>query len=252
VRRIGNFDVVATTVADAVAQVTCAVLDGSPAMFGFCNAHTANLGRSKPAFVNAASQGVLFNDGVGLNIASRMLYGSPFPANLNGTDLTPAVLAALPAGTGVFVIGSPPGVANDAAGALAARFPNIRIAGMQHGFFDPGEEHAIAQRIRASGARLVLAGMGQPRQEQWAAANLAHVGAVILCIGAYLDFAAGRFARAPSWMQAAGMEWAFRLAQEPRRMMGRYLVGNGAFLAAVSRQKARQVTARLRRTPTHR
>jgi len=247
IRRIGCFDVVALHTKDAVAQVVDAVSSNRPAIFGFCNAHTANLGRSNPAFVEAARAGTLFNDGIGLDLASRLLYGTAFPANLNGTDLTPAVLAALSPGTGVFLIGSPSGAVEDAATALTNRFPHINITGTQHGFFKSDEEAAIAARICASGARLVLAGMGQPRQEQWAAANRVSTGAVILCIGAYLDFAAGRIPRAPGWMRRAGLEWVFRLLQEPRRMASRYLLGNITFLVATLRQKTASRN-RLRRT----
>jgi N-acetylglucosaminyldiphosphoundecaprenol N-acetyl-beta-D-mannosaminyltransferase/alpha-1,3-mannosyltransferase len=236
-RRIGCFDVVATDTHAALALIVDAVTSDRGGIFGFCNAHTTNLGRADPAFATAARAGILFNDGIGVDIASRLLYGTAFPANLNGTDLTPALLAALPPGTGVFLIGSPPGVADDAAAALTRHFGHIRIVGTQHGFFGADEEPSIALRIRASGARLVLAGMGQPRQEQWAAANQAKTGGVILCIGAYLDFVAGRFVRAPRWMQAARLEWAFRLLQEPRRMARRYLLGNATFLTATLRQR---------------
>ena len=239
-RRIGHIDVVATDVPGAVAQVVAAVEGDGPAIFGFCNAHSVNLARADPAFVTATRAGVFFNDGSGVDMASRLLYGTRFPANLNGTDLTPAVLAALPAGTGVFLLGSPPGVAQKAAAILAERFPNIRIAGSHHGFFSADEAPALSERIRASGARLVLAGMGQPRQEKWAAANAGAVDAVILCIGAFLDFTAGQFVRAPLWMQRAGIEWTFRLLQEPRRMASRYLVGNATFLAATLGQRMKR------------
>ena len=70
--------------------------------------------------------------------------------------------------------------------------------------------------------------------------NAGAVDAVILCIGAFLDFTAGQFVRAPLWMQRAGIEWTFRLLQEPRRMASRYLVGNATFLAATLGQRMKR------------
>ena len=85
--------------------------------------------------------------------------------------------------------------------------------------------------------------MGQPRKELWAARNRDAISAVILCIGAYLDFVAGAVPRAPRWIQKARMEWAYRLALEPRRLAGRYLIGNATFLLRTARQRMRGTKA---------
>ncbi|WP_156680252.1 WecB/TagA/CpsF family glycosyltransferase [Sphingomonas profundi] len=239
-RRIGLLDVRVATAGEAVAQIVASVGAGEARIFGFCNAHTVNMAAADPAFANAAARATLFNDGIGVDLASRWLYGAPFPDNLNGTDLTPAVLAALPPGTPVYLLGSPPGVAAEAQAALAARFPQCRFVGADHGFLAPDDEPAVLARIQASGARLVLVGMGHPYQELWAARNVAPLGATIMCIGAFLDFSAGRVPRAPGWARRARIEWLYRLAVEPRRLARRYLIGNAAFLLAVARQRARR------------
>ena len=80
-------------------------------------------------------------------------------------------------------------------------------------------------------ACVVMAALGQPRQEQWLERHLAATGAQLgLAVGGFLDFAAGSVRRAPPWLNRAGLEWTFRLAQEPRRLSARYLLGNPAFL----------------------
>ncbi len=236
-RLIGGVPVAALRRDRALALVRDAIERRSPAMFGFCNAHTVNMARGSPAFASALARHVLFADGIGVDLASRLLYGSAFPENLNGTDFTPALLRGCGKPLEVFLLGSPPGVAEVAAEHLARRFPGVVIAGTQHGFFAEAESPAIVARIRAAGARLVLVGMGHPRQELWAAAHGEATGAVVMSVGAYLDFAAGRVARAPQWMRRARIEWTYRLMLEPRRMAGRYLVGNARFLVASLRQK---------------
>lgn len=238
VRRIGPVDVAVTTRADAIARVLDAVDAREPLLVAFANAHTVNIARRDRAFAKALEGALLLNDGIGVEIASRSLYGAPFPENLNGTDFTPALLTALRRRTRIFLVGSAPGIAEAAARLLEARHPNAAVVGTQHGFFGPAEEGALADRIAASGADLVLAAMGNPRQELWARANLARLGVPILCVGALLDFTAGAVRRAPGWVQRTRTEWLYRLVQEPRRMAKRYLIGNLVFLGAVAGQWA--------------
>ena len=205
-----------------------------PRTVAFCNAHTVNLARRDPTFVAALDRALVLNDGVGLDLARKALYGAPFPDNLNGTDLTTAVMEAAPGPLRIFLLGSPPGVAERAVAVLRERFPHHSFVGARHGFFDPAEGWDIALAIAETGADLVLLGTGQPRQEKWAAEHGAATGAMVMCIGAYLDFTAGVVRRAPQWVQRARLEWLVRLAQEPRRLGGRYLIGNGRFLLDVA------------------
>lgn len=235
-RQVGPLAVAVLTPDAARCRVIDAIEARQPLLVAFANAHMVNTARRDPALVAALAGALLLNDGVGLSLASRWLYGKPFPANLNGTDFTPAVLAALTRRTRVFLVGSAPGVAKEAGCRLAATYPNVEIAGTQHGFFAPAEEAALTARIIASGADLILAAMGNPRQEIWAGAHLGRLGIPILCVGAFLDFTAGKVRRAPVLFQRTGTEWVYRLAQEPRRMARRYLAGNVAFLDHVGRQ----------------
>lgn len=233
-RTIGPVVVTGGTADDAVAMILAALSTRQPAMFAFCNAHSVNVARSNHAFVAALRRMTVFNDGIGLEIASRMVYGRGFLANLNGTDLTPQLLKSLPHATRVFLLGSPLGIAEQAGHVIANRYPNVKVVGTQHGFLTAQDTTALADRIRDSGADLILVGMGQPLQELWAAEWSDQIGAVTCCIGAFLDFTAGVVTRAPDWAQRYGMEWAYRLGQEPRRLLRRYVLGNPSFLLSMT------------------
>lgn len=238
-RNIGGVEILVGDRDIALAAILSAIRDKKPEIWAFCNAHTVNCARSDPAFRVALPTIRFLNDGVGINIASRMLYGVGFPENLNGTDLTPQLLARLPAEQSVFLLGSAPQIAEVAARTLQRQFPLLQIAGAHHGFFSLADETAIADQIRASNAALVLVAMGNPLQELWAARNAERIGIPLICVGAFLDFSAGVVRRSPAILQRAKLEWAFRLAQEPRRLARRYLIGNATFLAAVIRQRLR-------------
>jgi alpha-1,3-mannosyltransferase len=224
-RRIGDIDIRVATRAEAIDDVLGAIAAGGVRLFAFCNAHTVNMARRVPALALALSKATVFNDGVGVNLASKIVHGRGFPANLNGTDLVPDILASLRQPTSVFLVGSLPEVVAQAVEILPRRFPNVVVAGVQHGYFDPAQDAEIVSRIRQSGAQLVLVAMGHPRQELWAAQHLNQMGAVVLCVGALLDFMSGRVRRAPKIVRALRLEWLFRLALEPRRLAGRYLGG---------------------------
>ena len=240
IRTIGPVPVTATNADGAVTEILDALTKREPRVFGFCNAHTVNVARKDAAFARALAEMTLFNDGIGLDLASRLLYSVPFPANLNGTDFTPRVLASLTVPTNVYLLGSPPGIAARAGAVFAAQYRNVRIAGTQDGFFDEADSAAIVRQIRASDSRLVLVAMGHPRQEMWAVSHAAEIGAPLICVGALLDFTAGEVPRAPALVRSMRLEWAYRLAIEPRRMAGRYLVGNLTFLGAAVRQRFRR------------
>jgi len=126
--------------------------------------------------------------------------------------------------------------------ALLARFPGLDIVG---GYSPPyrelteAERNEVAARINGSGADVVWVGTGQPKQEKWMAEMRDRLAAPILVgVGAAFDFHAGIVPQAPSWMQRAGLEWAFRLAREPRRLWRRYARYNPLFVAAFAREYA--------------
>lgn len=150
--------------------------------------------------------------------------------------------AAAERGIGIYLYGSTPDTLERLQRSLAALLPGLRIAGAESPPFRPltaEEDDAAVERINGSGAQVVFVGLGAPRQEAWMAAHRGRVGAVMLGVGAAFDYHAGNLRRAPAWMQRAGLEWLYRLAQEPRRLWRRYLVTNTLFVAYTLRQALR-------------
>jgi alpha-1,3-mannosyltransferase len=183
------------------------------------------------------SEAVVLNDGIGVNFASRLLYGEPFPENLNGTDFCPSLLDAAGPDARVFLLGGTPSIAEKAGAALRERGRGVSVVGTHHGYFELADSQAIVQMAIDSGANIMLVGMGQPKQEIWAAQYAAHFPGPVLCVGACLDFMAGKFSRAPHLFRALNLEWAYRLTLEPKRLARRYLIGNFSFIFAILGEK---------------
>lgn len=217
----------------AVREVRTSVEEREARVFAFCNMHTFNLARRQPALAGALSRATVFNDGVGMDFASRLIHGEPFPANLNGTDLTPAVLGAFSSPVRVCLVGSRPEVVARAATVLEERYPFIRVVDVHDGFFDATESERLIDRLARIEPDLVLVGMGNPRQELWAINAATRVPATFLCVGAFLDFTSGDIRRAPDLVRRLRGEWLYRLAREPRRLGGRYLIGGPRFMVDV-------------------
>jgi len=155
-----------------------------------------------------------------------------------GPDVMLALCArAAEAGWPVFFLGGAEGVAERLAEALRRSCPGLRVAGAVGPPFrkpTPDEEQALVERLNASGAELVFVGLGCPKQEKWMADHRERLTApALLGVGAAFDFHTGRMPQAPRWMMRAGLEWLYRLLQEPRRLWRRYLILNPLFLAHV-------------------
>ena len=116
-------------------------------------------------------------------------------------------------------------------------FPNIRIAGFRNGYFSAQEEERVVSDIRKSNADILFVGMGTPMKEKFVKRNLVKMNVpVVHGIGGSLDVVAGYVKRAPIWMQRLGLEWLFRLFQDPGRMWKRYLVTNSIFISMVAKE----------------
>jgi exopolysaccharide biosynthesis WecB/TagA/CpsF family protein len=229
------------TVPEALALVEN-VAEAGPALVAYVNAHTLNLAsRDRAYFELLRDAPVVLNDGAGLSLAARM-QGDRFPENLNGSDLNPAIVElAARKGWSVYFLGAHPGTAERASEILAERIPDLKVAGTHDGFFPRSEDSAFAAEIRETGAEVVMVAMGNPLQEKWLAGNLGATGARLgVGVGAFFDFTAGTVPRAPAWMNKAGIEWIWRLWQEPKRMWRRYLLGNPLFLWRVARSRFRR------------
>jgi N-acetylglucosaminyldiphosphoundecaprenol N-acetyl-beta-D-mannosaminyltransferase len=158
-------------------------------------------------------------DTIGILLASR-LRGGPLRERVTGVDLIQP-LARRSAASGdvrFYLLGGAPGVAQRAAALLRAQYPAVHISGTRDGFFTSDESAAVASAIAASGANVLLAGLGSPKQEFWLENWLPITGCPVgIGVGGSFDVIAGTKKRAPRAMQRLGLEWFFRLMQEPSR-----------------------------------
>jgi N-acetylglucosaminyldiphosphoundecaprenol N-acetyl-beta-D-mannosaminyltransferase len=196
-----------------------------------------------PAFahvVNGAD--LVLPDGMPLVWGLRLL-GAKAATRACGPDLTLELChRAAQEGLPVGFYGSTGPVLTALAEQLMAQCPGLRIAYASSPPFRPldeTEQAAIREAIRASGVRILFVGLGCPKQEQWIAQERPHLSAVLLGVGAAFDFHAGTLPRAPRWMQRMGLEWTYRLAQEPGRLWKRYAKHNPRYLGLLGLQALR-------------
>ena len=215
------------TQAEAVDAVSALIRAGRPSFFITAPTHYAMLTEVLPD-LRAINDRAAFivADGAPLVWASRRL-GTPLPERVAGSDLIFHLCAeAARQGFRIFLLGGDEGVADEAGRRLAEKYPGLQIVGTECPPFrqpTPEEEEAMIDRIRGARPDLLLVAFGQPKGERWIIRNIDRLGVpVSVQVGASLDFVAGRVRRAPRWMQKSGLEWAFRLSLEPRRLFGRY------------------------------
>jgi N-acetylglucosaminyldiphosphoundecaprenol N-acetyl-beta-D-mannosaminyltransferase len=186
-------------------------------------------------------------DGQGIVLAARVL-GQPLPERVAGIDLMQELIAlAERRGYRVFVLGARREVLDRAVAVLTERHPALCWAGTRDGYFDASEEPEVCAEIRRARPDILFVAMGTPRKETFLAANAEALGAPLLVgVGGAVDVIAGMTRRAPATWQRLGLEWLFRLLQEPRRMLRRYAVSNARFAVILGGAVARQWMGRLR------
>jgi exopolysaccharide biosynthesis WecB/TagA/CpsF family protein len=224
--------------ADTVSWLSERIKRRQQALVAFVNPDCLNSAFQQPAYRSVLGRADrVLPDGIGVHLACRM-QGIALDSNLNGTDLFPVLCERLARdGHSVFLLGGRPGVAAAAAARVRERFPGLTIAGTHHGYFEAAEADDVVRTVNASGADVLLVGLGAPRQELWLDQHRSALHAsVLMGVGGLFDFYSGRIPRAPMWLREIGMEWTWRLLQEPRRMWRRYLVGNPLFLWRVWRE----------------
>ena len=206
------------------------------------NAHSYNMADANAVHATALRNAdLIYGDGSGVRLGCRLL-GSRLRDNVNGTDLFPMLCAkAVESHLSLYLLGAAPGVAQAVADTMRARHPGLRIAGVRDGYFSPEDEPAVIAAINASGADLLLVAFGVPKQEVWLDRHRNVITVPVrLAVGGLFDFYSGRIPRAPLWLRRCGMEWVWRMAQEPRRMWRRYVLGNPLFVARVAWKAARR------------
>jgi len=213
---------------------------GASRMVCLCNVHSVVSARRDPALAAALALSDLNSpDGAPLAWLMRR-RGWPEQQRLSGPDLMWRLLAEaerlqLP----VFFLGGTAATLERLEARALAAFPQLPLAGNLSPPFralDDEDNERIAATVHDSGARIVLVGLGCPKQEKWMASQRGRLRAVMLGVGAAFDFHAGLVTRAPLAWQRLGLEWLYRLAQEPVRLASRYLLTNTLFLLSLPRE----------------
>lgn len=170
-------------------------------------------------------------DGMGIVFALR-LFGYKVEERVAGVDLFDDLIAACASrGFRPYLLGATQTVLDETMAVLARRHSSLRFAGARNGYFKPEEEASVVADIRASGADCLFIAMPTPRKERFMRAWRDHLGVPFLMgVGGTFDVVAGKVERAPATYQRFGMEWLYRLMQEPRRMFWRYARTNTLFL----------------------
>jgi N-acetylglucosaminyldiphosphoundecaprenol N-acetyl-beta-D-mannosaminyltransferase len=227
------------TMAEAVDALTARLDARQSTRVAFVNADCLNIVVRRPAYRRALDTAdLVFMDGAGIRLAGKLL-GKPVRDNVNGTDLFPHLCAALAQrGARLFLLGAAPGIAERVAGWVAANHPGVNVVGCQHGYYPPEQAGDVLNLIRAARPDVLLVAFGAPRQDCWLVHNLAATGATLgIGVGGLFDFYSGAIPRAPRWMRSLGVEWVWRLIQEPGRLWRRYLIGNFTFMGRVLRAR---------------
>jgi N-acetylglucosaminyldiphosphoundecaprenol N-acetyl-beta-D-mannosaminyltransferase len=183
-------------------------------------------------------------DGQSIVWASRLL-GDPLPERVAGVDLMQELFAlAEQHGYRVFILGARAEVLGTAVQQLQLRHPKLAIAGCHHGYFSEQESPDIAAEIRTARPHILFVAMSSPRKEQWLGRFGESLGVpLVMGVGGAIDILAGITRRAPAPWQRLGVEWLYRLLQEPRRMFRRYLITNAQFSVLLARELAARALA---------
>ena len=239
-------DIAAVTMAHAMALVQQTIATRGRLQIGVVNAaKLVNMSRSPDLRRAVLSCDVVFADGMSVVWASRVL-GRPLPERVAGIDLMDAILAqGSTHGWRVYCLGAEQDVLASAMAVFARRYPGVQFVGSQHGYFKAHEEPAIAAAIAAARPDVLLVGMTSPWKEQFIE-RWSDALQVPVChgVGGSFDIAGGKVRRAPEIWQRAGLEWLYRVLQEPRRLWRRYLVTNVLFTKMVMAEMTSRFASR--------
>lgn len=232
----------ALTMDETVDRCLTAVREGQRLEVGVVNAAKLVNMRKDPR-LGAAVSGcdLIVADGQAVVWAARLLR-TPLPERVAGIDLFMRLLAeAETAGMSVYLLGAKQEVMDLMLAQVAVRFPRLKVAGSRNGYFDDSQQGEIADAIAASGAQLLFLGMTSPKKEIFTAGYGERTGVrVVHGVGGSFDILAGVTKRAPALWQRLGIEWLYRVVQEPRRMARRYITTNTSFVLMTVRELVRR------------
>ncbi len=228
---------------EAVARIAALANAGGHAIVVTLGVEMVMAAQRDRAFRDVVNSAALVTcDTIGLLLASR-LRGGPLRERVTGVELVGA-LAARSASHGdlrLYLLGGGGATAQRAAEALRRAYPGVQIAGARDGYFRDEESDAVAAAVRTSGANVLLAGLGSPKQELWLAQHLSATGCGVgIGVGGSFDVYAGNVERAPALVQRAGLEWAYRLVKEPRRWRRQLALPRFALAALAEALSARK------------
>lgn len=232
----------ATDYASATERIISAAREGRPYAVTALAVHGVMTGVQDPAHeARLNSFDLVTPDGQPVRWALNLLHGAGLTDRVYGPTLTLRVVEQAAAeGLPIYLYGSTQPTLDRLVPALLEMFPALKIAGVEASKFrgaQPGEEVEIAERIKASGARIVLVGLGCPRQEVFTYAMRPLLDMPLLAVGAAFDYHAGLLKNPPAWMQKYALEWLWRLGLEPKRLWKRYVLLNPAYLSRLAAQK---------------
>lgn len=225
---------------DAVRRIVAWAEEGGSRTVGVATVNNVMESHDDPSF-RAVMNGcdLVTADGMPL-VWSLSLLGVDGATRVCGPELTPRLLAAAAArGIPVGFYGGDEATLEALRDVVTGRWPSLEVAYAFSPPFrplSPDEDEAVVRDVLASGAQLLFVGLGCPKQERWMHDHRDRLPIVTLGVGAAFDFIAGSKRQAPRWMQRFGLEWAFRLISEPRRLWRRYLRQNPRFVALFARQ----------------
>lgn len=231
-------DVSVTTYDEAAAAVIAAAVQGKSGIVSCHAVHALVTASCDPSLRDQVNSFQLVTpDGQPVRWALNLLHGARLTDRVYGPELMLRLCReAARLGLPVYLFGGSPLVLERLEASLMSKYPQLIIAGSEAPPFRPltaEEDQAVTERINRSGARLVFIGLGCPKQDLFAYAHRESIDAVQVCVGAAFDFHAGVKKMAPPWMQRNGLEWLYRMSQEPGRLWRRYLVTNTLFLTKV-------------------
>jgi N-acetylglucosaminyldiphosphoundecaprenol N-acetyl-beta-D-mannosaminyltransferase len=227
------------TMEEAVREIDIIVKSHRKIMMYFINANNVLIAlRDNEYFDILRRSKYVYGDGVGIALACKVLVRRLID-NVNGTDLFKRLCEESEKnGNSMFFLGSTEDVLKRMVENLNKIYPRLLISGFHHGYFDENENIEIISKINNKVPHIVLVGMGTPTQEKWIDKNISALQCnVVMGVGGLFDFYSGSRMRAPRWLQMIGLEWAFRLIQEPNRLWKRYLIGIPQFIYIVMKQK---------------
>jgi len=227
--RLFGLPIVDETIDEAAHYVIDQIHGTGPRSLFFVNAHTLNNALADPAYYSVLARASrVYGDGAGVRWAARN-RGLRLKSNLNGTDLIPQVMTN---GRNLrcFLVGSSPERTERIANEFRRRFPTVELVGAHHGYLDADGSRKVAETINASGANVVLVGMGNPLQENWIDRYGGGMpNALCIGVGGLLEYWSGALERAPAWVRKAGLEWVHIMLRQPWKAK-RYLVGNPLYI----------------------